>query len=121
MEAFKNLSDLAKFVIMLLIYTGYMTWWASGVDHDIMHNSTTINSHIVSDAITTQNTVRLAETMYNVQDHQEENSKILKDNIKQHTKCGAIMDAMLRRLESVEERIKEEEKHRHEQQYRGRY
>ena len=98
-----KITDLMKFGIMILIYTGYMTWWASGVSHQIRQNEDTLHGHIVADAIITTSTIQLATTVSAIQVAQEKNSEMLIETIETHAKCSALMEAMIRRIDRLEE------------------
>ena len=98
-----KITDIMKFGIMILIYTGYMTWWASGVSHTLAQTENTLHEHIVADAIITTSTIQLATTVFELQEHQKRNSEMLIDTIETHAKCSALMEAMIRRLDRLEE------------------
>lgn len=102
LDNIKNLTDLAKFFIILLLYTGYMTWWASGVSHSIETIDSNLGTHIIADNIITRDTISLGETVSNLQVQQTTNSELLIESIQVHAKCSAIMDMILDRLEKLE-------------------
>jgi hypothetical protein len=99
MEALKNISDLAKFFIMLLIYTGYMTWWASGISHDVKNNKEHINIHLSAKDHPQYQT----QAITSLQKQQQDISRVMEANIAQHARCTIIMENIIRRLEKVEE------------------
>jgi hypothetical protein len=97
-----SISDLAKFFIMLLLYTGYMTWWAASVSHDIEENSEHIKQHQESDLIFNRQTLILAETVHNLQEEVKQLKIGDRESAKVHAKCGTIMDIIIQRLEKLE-------------------
>ena len=98
-----KITDLMKFGIMILIYTGYMTWWASGVSHTIEENKGTINAHVIADTLMTNQTIILSENLKSVQKQQELNNTILRSTIEQHAKCSEVMSNIVRRLNRIED------------------
>ena len=103
-DYFKNVTDSAKFLVMLIIYTGYMTWWASGVSHDLSFTMKSLDSHIVADTIVTRDTIRLAQEVHDIEEHQAKSTIVLNNSIEQHAKCTEIMSALMRRIEKLEGR-----------------
>ena len=97
-----KITDLMKFGIMILIYTGYMTWWASGVSHQLSTTTELLHEHIIADAQITTNTIALAVTVQNIQRAQEKNSEMLIQTIETHAKCSALMEAMIKRIDRLE-------------------
>ena len=87
---------------MLLLYTGYMTWWASGISHEVHTNNEQIQAHIIADELLTREQIRLTQLVKDMQTDQEKHSDVITETIAQHAKCTAIMDAVLKRLEKLE-------------------
>jgi uncharacterized phage infection (PIP) family protein YhgE len=109
MKLIENLSESTKFIAMLVIYTGYLTWWASGVSvslkgntEDILENRQSINTHEMVDMQNTRETIRLAEHVKDLSRTVKSHDTLLTETVKQHAKCSAIMDAMLERLQKLE-------------------
>ena len=100
---FENITDMAKFVIMLVIYTGYMTWWASGVTHDLRYVNKTIDSHVLTDELINHQTIVLAESVKTIQAQQAANNATLKDFAITHAKCAQLMESLMIRMDHVEE------------------
>ena len=99
-----NISDLAKFFVMLLLYTGYMTWWAATVSHDIKENEEHITDHIAADRIINQQTIQLAQSVHYIQEEVEALRKSERESVRTHAKCSALMDLMIDRLEKLEQK-----------------
>ena len=97
-----KITDLMKFGIMILIYTGYMTWWASGVSHTIEQAKETLHDHLITDAINTGNTIELAAIVSGMQKQQERNNEMLQETMETHAKCSALMEAMIKRIDRLE-------------------
>lgn len=97
-EYFKNVTDSMKFLIMLVIYTGYMTWWASGISHGLIEVKEDIQAHVGAKDHPQYQT----QAIITLQASTIKMAGILEDNIVQHTKCTVIMENILRRLEIVE-------------------
>ena len=98
-----KITDLMKFGIMILIYTGYMTWWAAGVSHTVGENKEILNTHILADNLITNQTILLAQTVKVLQKQQELNNTILRSTIEQHAKCAEIMRNVVRRVNKLED------------------
>lgn len=98
-EFFKNITDSAKFIIMLLVYTGYMTWWASGISHDLENITMHMNAHLAMADHPIQQTLAIASLMAS----QDKIAKVLEDNTAQHARCTLIMENLIRRIEKVED------------------
>lgn len=99
----ENITDSAKFFIMLLIYTGYMTWWASGITSKVENNTSYIHAHTVADAEYMKSMTMFSTLVMQVQKQQENNSALLRENILQHAKCTTIMENVLKRLDKLED------------------
>ena len=98
----KDISDSAKFLLMLLVYTGYMTWWASGISHDVNQNSNILKGHIIADQMISNQVIVLAETVSSVQKNQEKNNEILISIVEEHARCAEIMRLVVKRLDKME-------------------
>ena len=109
-EFLKSITDTGKFIIMLLIYIGYMTWWAATISNEVKTATEVLDTHIVSDNIITLQTVKMGENLHAISEHVNENSKIQKETIKQHANCSEIMKGLLRRIEKIETTDKELQK-----------
>ena len=99
-EFFKNITDSAKFIMMLLIYTGYMTWWASGVSHDLSTTIGKVALHVISE----DHPIAQTQAIIGLSKIQEKQTKVLEITVVQHAKCVAALEAMVRRIESLEGR-----------------
>ena len=110
-DLLSQISDLTKFIIMLVIYTGYMTWWAAGISHDLE----VVILHVASHGEHTEDPVQQTLAIHSLMIQQDKISKILENNTVQHARCTVIMENMMRRLERLEgfenaEHVREEEK-----------
>jgi hypothetical protein len=127
-ETFKNISESVKIFVMLIIYVGYMTWWASGISHEVQTikehmaelsslshivemgkiqytvdtNEINLRNHIIADAKVTENIIKLAETVAGLKTVQSHHNDMIAREIEQHIKCATIMDAILKRLDRLE-------------------
>lgn len=111
MDALENLQSSTKFILLILMYTGYLTWWASGVSSalenvskNIATNTELINSHTTADYAVTLQTIRLVENFKKVEHSVDEHTLLLQKTMEQHTKCGVILDGLIKRLENIERR-----------------
>ena len=85
-----SISDLAKFFIMLLLYTGYMTWWAASVSHDIEQNQSNIYTHINSKEHPFYQTTAIK----NITKIQDTHAAILLTLTEDHAKCRILLENM---------------------------
>lgn len=99
-DYFKNITDSMKFLVMLIIYTGYMTWWASGVSHDLAAVTLHVNQHTAISDHPVQQTLAITSLIAT----QIKMSTILEKSTSQHVRCTVIMENIIRRLEGMEER-----------------
>ena len=110
-EKLKTMIYIATFMLSLVIYLGYLTWWAASLNQQVVHNSKNISdnhilivSHITADATDTRNLDVVISEVRNLQQETKEIQKLQKENIAVHAKCGAILDGVLRRMEKLEDK-----------------
>ena len=99
MESIKNLSDVAKFFIMLLLYTGYMTWWAATVSHDVRENREHIEKHIAESDHPIYQTHAIKQLTKTV----ESQTTILTTLTEDHVRCKLLIELLSERLRQLED------------------
>lgn len=100
----EKITDLAKFVIMMLIYTGYMTWWAAGITGRVESNTSYIHAHAISDNEYMKSMTMFSTLVVQLQKQQEINSILLRNNVEQHAKCATVMEVVLKRIDKLEDK-----------------
>lgn len=110
LEKLETLGSFTKFLIALVIYTGYLTWWAASVNSNILknyeateRNRNNIANHIVTDYQNTLQTVQLLEVVSHMQKDEEQHEKLLTNLVEHQSKCSAVLETLLKRLERVED------------------
>lgn len=110
-----KLTDTLKFIITLIIYTAYMSWWASSI---------TSNVEIMKQSITQQNArfekceeasrnttltvARIIFIMDGLSENDKENKELLKLLNSKQVDCGYMHKAIDEKLTVIENRLKEE-------------
>lgn len=95
-EFLKNITDSAKFLAMLVIYTAYMTWWASGVSHDIETMSKLINDHILAGD---HHPFYQTQAINGLVKVQEQQTVLIAELIHDHAKCKLLMEIIQEQLQ----------------------
>lgn len=103
-------SDFAKFMVMVLIYTGYLTWWAAGlssnVDNNANHIIETKNAlarHTISDAEITTQTIKLAEKVAAISIQVIKHESRINELIQHDVECSVLVKEVIKRLKTLEE------------------
>ena len=109
----KNLSDLAKLFLMLLVYTGSMMWWASKITVTVDDNAAYKKDNAKIMATIAQQTLVNTKFIENMQKQIITIHDMEDESLKMHAKCGALMDIMLQRLDKVEEQERQERQEGH--------
>lgn len=111
-EFFNNLSVTIKLFIIIITQTVYLTWWVTNMENNlknntihILENRDQIVTHTIRDREVLKDTIRLAENVSNISIDVEEHSQVLNEIVAQHAKCSVIMESLINRLESLEERL----------------
>lgn len=107
-EGLKNLSDLAKFIIMLLVYTGTMMWWASSLNVQVIENAEYRKEDTKIVSVISQQLLVNTKYIDSLQKQLEVINTFEQENIKMHAKCAALMDVMIDRVNKVEDRERKE-------------
>lgn len=102
LETLKNISDLAKFFILLLVYTGGMMWWASDITSTVSNNKNLIETYMAKDIVEMHDHAIAISQVTALQKQMEKLWQMEEDNIKTHVKCATLMDTLLDRLNKVE-------------------
>ena len=107
MEVLKNITDTMKFIIMLLIYVGYMTWWAASISNTVADTVKHLDEHVVADNIVTNAQIVMQEQLHFTTEHVGKNAENLANSAEAHATCAEIMKGLLRRMEKVEQNDQE--------------
>lgn len=102
-------SDFVKFTLMLLVYTVGIAWWAATISSSVATNSKAIlenrgmiNTHMTADAVSNQQVALNSQILHNLQEQTKEQWNLEQESIKMHSKCGVILDDILKRLDKRE-------------------
>lgn len=113
-EALESISDFSKFLFLLVLYTGYLTWWASSVSSSLENNSEHIakNSELILehsrlDIENLKQATKLATKVGDIDIKVMEHDKLLTTIVEQHIKCSILIDQLIKRVDIDYERPKE--------------
>ena len=92
--------DIIKFAGMLIVYTFYMSWWASHLETQMDATIIAIHEHVEKSdhpAYQTQAILALAKV-------QEKQALILQEMMQDHARCKAVLELMQKRMQILENR-----------------
>lgn len=111
LEKLETLGSFTKFLIALVIYTGYLTWWAASVNSNILKNheltiENKIRLHEHDQLVNTysQQTIKLMEIVTHMSKEEEQHENVLYTLSEHQNKCTAILSSLVTRLEKIEDR-----------------
>jgi hypothetical protein len=113
LELIKNLSDFAKFFLLLMVYIFGMTWWAASLTSQvqtnterIMETKKSLHDYIIYDTVEMKNVIAQGKVLENIQKNQEQLQKLMQQTVESHAKCAGILDGVLERLKQLERDIR---------------
>jgi hypothetical protein len=95
-------NDLTKFIILVAVYTVYLTWWASTITNQIAINGilSSKNSERLEQIIQLSNLDAIslnktAATLDFVLKKSEEQDKLIQQIVKDHERCSVLLTEIL--------------------------
>jgi hypothetical protein len=93
-----EVSDMLKITAMLLLYTVYVTWWASSIQSQL----DSLENHM-AEHLTIENPVYQNQAILSLLKSQELNAIILKNITEEHIRCKLVIDDLKVRLINLEQ------------------
>lgn len=92
--------DIIKFAGMLIVYTFYMSWWASHIETQLDASLIVIQEHILKD----DHPVHQTQAILALAKVQEQQALILQEMMQDHARCKVVLELMQKRVQMLEDR-----------------
>ena len=91
--------DILKFAGMLIVYTFYMSWWASHIETQMDATILAIQEHVEK----ADHPAYQTQAILSLNKVQEQQAVILQEMLKDHARCKIILELMDKRMQKLEE------------------